>query len=69
MGITALATFAAEITGGSAMSCAISYEASQSTLKINKDNSLVLQSVEVFFVVDEFTCIIFHNQNILFPAP
>lgn len=51
MGITALAAFAAEISGGNVMSCLISYGSGQSTIKINKDNSLVLQSVEVCFVV------------------
>ncbi|XP_037049174.1 CD109 antigen-like [Bradysia coprophila] len=47
MGITALATFAGEISGGNAMSCSISYGSGQSTIKINKENSLVLQSVEL----------------------
>lgn len=47
MGITALATFAAEISGGNVMSCTISYATGKSTVKINKENSLVLQSVEV----------------------
>lgn len=47
MGITALAAFASEISGGNLMSCTISYGSGQSA---NKDNSLVLQSVEVFSV-------------------
>ncbi len=49
MGITALATFAGEISGANVMSCTISHGSGQSTIKINKDNSLVLQSVEVTF--------------------
>lgn len=51
MGITALAAFAGEISGVNVMSCLISYGSGQSTIKINKDNSLVLQSVEVCFFV------------------
>lgn len=47
MGITALAAFASAISGGNTMSCIITYGGSQSTININKDNSLVLQSVEL----------------------
>ncbi|KAG4076804.1 hypothetical protein HA402_009150 [Bradysia odoriphaga] len=47
VGITALATFAGEISGGNAMSCSISFGSGHSTIKINKENSLVLQSVEL----------------------
>lgn len=47
MGITALATFAGEISGGNSMSCNIRHGSGQSSININKENSLVLQSVEV----------------------
>lgn len=48
VGITALATFAAEISGSNVMSCTFKYGKSSSTINIDKTNSLVLQSVEVY---------------------
>lgn len=48
VGITALATFAAEISGANVMSCTFKTATNSSTINIDKTNSLVLQSVEVF---------------------
>ncbi|KAJ6633451.1 CD109 antigen [Pseudolycoriella hygida] len=47
VGITALATFAAIISGSNVMSCTFNYAASSSTINIDQTNSLVLQSVEL----------------------
>ncbi|KAJ6643551.1 CD109 antigen [Pseudolycoriella hygida] len=47
MGITALATFAGEISGGNVMSCTIRHGSGQSTIQLNKENALLLQSVEL----------------------
>lgn len=47
VGITALATFAAKISGSNAVSCTFTYATKSSILKIDKTNSLVLQSVEL----------------------
>lgn len=63
MGITALAAFASEISAGNTMSCVISYGTSQSTVEINKDNSLVLQSVEVFPIVHNYMTVI--NKDLI----
>lgn len=61
MGITALAAFSAEISGGNTMSCNILYGSERSTIAIDKDNALVLQSVEV--ISD------FHNSNLFVKFP
>lgn len=47
VGITALATFAATISGSNVMDCTFKYASSSKTINISKTNSLVLQSVEV----------------------
>lgn len=47
VGITALAAFAAEISGANVMACTFKYATNSSVINIDKTNSLVLQSVEV----------------------